>query len=67
MGTSPLQEESDDSSLEDAMRTMAQNKIRRLPVIDSDKKLVGMLSQADIVKALLKDKAGEMVEAISRD
>jgi CBS-domain-containing membrane protein len=49
------------------MRTMAQNKIRRLPVIDSDKKLVDMLSQADIVKALPKDKAGEMVEAISRD
>ena len=57
----------DDSSLEDAMRTMAHHKIRRLPVIDSNRKLVGMLSQADVVKALPKDKAGEMVEAISRD
>ena len=56
-----------DSSLEDAMHTMAHNKVRRLPVIDSNRKLVGMLSQADVVKALPKDKAGEMVEAISRD
>jgi len=56
-----------DSSLEDAMHTMAHNKVRRLPVIDSNRKLVGMLSQADVVKALPKEKAGEMVEAISRD
>ena len=56
-----------DSSLEDAMHTMAHNKVRRLPVIDSNRKLVGMLSQTDVVKALPKDKAVEMVEAISRD
>jgi CBS domain-containing protein len=49
------------------MLLMSEHKIRRLPVIDADKKLVGMLSQADVVKALPKDKAGRMVEAISTD
>jgi CBS domain-containing protein len=55
-----------DDSLENAMRAMAEHKIRRLPVIE-DGKLVGILAQADVVKALPSEKAGGMVETISRD
>jgi CBS domain-containing protein len=55
-----------DDSLENAMRAMAEHKIRRLPVVE-DGKLVGILAQADVVKALPSEKAGGMVETISRD
>ncbi len=46
-----------DDSIEEAMRTMAEHKVRRLPVIDGHK-LIGMVSQADLAKALPKEKAG---------
>jgi CBS domain-containing protein len=55
-----------DASIDDAMQLMAQNKIRRLPVVE-DGKLIGMLTQADVVKALPKERAGELIETISRD
>lgn len=55
-----------DDSLSEALRTMAEHKVRRLPVIDGHD-LVGMLSQADLAKALPADRAGELVQAISED
>lgn len=54
-----------DDSLDEAVRTMVQYKVRRLPVIDGHD-LVGMLSQADLAKALPADKAGELVQGISQ-
>ena len=54
-----------DDSLEEALRTMAEHQVRRLPVIDGHD-LVGMLSQADLARALPDDAAGELVQAISR-
>jgi CBS domain-containing protein len=53
-----------DDPIEKAMQTMIDHKVRRLPVIDGTK-LVGMVSQADLAKALPKEKTGEMVAAIS--
>src|SRR5215467_940835 len=38
----------DTQEVADAARTMEQNKVRRLPVIDQDKRLVGVLSVGDI-------------------
>jgi CBS domain-containing protein len=55
-----------DDSLDEAVRTMAEYKVRRLPVIDGHK-LVGMLSQADLARAVSPDKAGELLQAISQD
>jgi CBS domain-containing protein len=43
---------------------MIDHKVRRLPVID-DRKLVGIISQADIATHLDEDKVGDLVEAIS--
>ncbi|WP_338721750.1 CBS domain-containing protein [Devosia sp. XK-2] len=37
-----------DQSVEDAVHLMEDKKIRRLPVIDDKKRLVGMLSLSDI-------------------
>ena len=36
-----------DEYLEDALRIMEKNRIRRLPVIDENKRLVGMLALGD--------------------
>jgi len=53
-----------DDTVEEALQTMKEHAVRRLPVIDGHK-LVGMVSQADIAKNLPSDKTGELVEAIS--
>ena len=43
---------------------MIDNKVRRLPVID-DRKLVGIISQADIATNIDEEKVGDLVQAIS--
>ncbi|MFF2319011.1 CBS domain-containing protein [Arthrobacter sp. NPDC058097] len=53
-----------DDTIEDAIRTMQQHQVRRLPVIDGHD-LVGMLSQADIARNYPEDRVGELVEFIS--
>jgi len=53
-----------DDSAEEALRTMTEHKVRRLPVIDGHD-LIGIVSQGDIAKNLPDEKAGELVEAIS--
>jgi CBS domain-containing protein len=53
-----------DESAADVLKTMAENQVRRLPVLDNDKNLVGIISQADV--AIRADETGRMVEAISR-
>ncbi len=53
-----------DDSVDEALRTMIDHHVRRLPVIDGHD-LVGMVSQADIAKNLPEEKVGDLVEAIS--
>ena len=56
---------SPDDELEDAMRLLAENQVRRLPVLDGDR-LVGIVAQADIARLGKDAKTGEVVEEISR-
>jgi CBS domain-containing protein len=53
-------------SADDVLKTMAENQVRRLPVLDNDKNLVGIISQADVATRAGDDETGRMVEAISR-
>ena len=53
-----------DDSIEEAIRTMQEHRVRRLPVIDGHD-LVGMLSQADIARNYPEERVGELVEFIS--
>jgi CBS domain-containing protein len=53
-----------DDSVEEALHTMAEHHVRRLPVIDGHD-LIGMVSQADVAKNLPEEKVGDLVEAIS--
>ncbi len=50
--------------IDEALRAMIDNKVRRLPVIDG-RELVGIISQADIATNLDEVKVGDLVEAIS--
>jgi CBS domain-containing protein len=54
-----------DDSLQEALKTMAQYKVRRLPVIDGHD-LVGIIAVADIARELDDDDSkGDLIEAIS--
>jgi len=53
-----------DDSVEEALQTMKDHKVRRLPVIDGHK-VVGIVSQGDIAINLPEAKVGDLVEAIS--
>jgi CBS domain-containing protein len=44
------------TSLEDAARLLLETKYRRLPVVDKDGKLVGLITRGNIVKAALLSK-----------
>lgn len=41
----------DDTSLDDALRIMRENKVRRLPILDRSGKLVGIVSEKDLLYA----------------
>jgi CBS domain-containing protein len=53
-----------DDSVDEALSTMAEHGVRRLPVIDGHD-LVGMLTQADVARNLSDDQIGDLVKAIS--
>lgn len=52
--------------LDEALRLMAQHQVRRLPVVEEDGRLVGMLAQADVARESSDAKTGEVVEEISK-
>jgi CBS domain-containing protein len=52
--------------LDEALRLMAQHQIRRLPVVEEDGKIVGILAQADVALSGDDAKTGEVVEQISK-
>ena len=54
--------------VENAMRAMAQNQLRRIPVVDDNDQLVGIISQADLATRLNEPQStAEVVKEISRD
>jgi len=53
-----------DDSIDEALRTMKEHRVRRLPVID-EQRCVGVLAQADIARNIDEEKVGDLVEAIS--
>jgi CBS domain-containing protein len=53
-----------DDSVEEALKTMAEHKVRRLPVIDGHE-LIGIVSQGDLATQVDEQQVGDLVEAIS--
>jgi CBS domain-containing protein len=48
----------EDDDLDDAMENMAEIQVRRLPVMDENKRLVGVLSLADAARCYSPDTVG---------
>ena len=55
-----------DQDLDEALRLMAEHQVRRLPVVEEDGKLVGIVAQADIAKHTSDEQTGEVVQQISQ-
>ena len=55
-----------DEELERALELMADHRIRRLPVVE-ERRLVGILAQADVAREARAGETGAMLERISED
>ena len=56
----------DDEDLDHVAKDMAELRVRRLPVLNRDKRLVGILSLGDLALAEGRRAAGAAVQGISR-
>ncbi len=52
--------------LDEAVRLMSQHQVRRLPVVEEDGRLVGVVAQADVAREGDDNETGEMVQDISQ-
>jgi len=56
----------EDDDVSKAVSRMAERKVRRLPVVDGNGQVLGIIAQADIATRMHQDKTtGALVEAIS--
>jgi CBS domain-containing protein len=55
-----------DQDLDEALRLMARHQVRRLPVVEEDGRLVGVVAQADVAEHAADQQTAEVVEQISR-
>lgn len=55
----------DAGDVEDAVHLMNGHKVRRLPVVDSQERVIGMLSLGDISARAPRDLSGEAIKAVS--
>ena len=51
--------------LDEALRLMAKHQVRRLPVVEEDGRLVGVVAQADVARQGDDTKTGQVVLEIS--
>jgi CBS domain-containing protein len=54
-----------DAPIDQALSLMQEHTVRRLPVLDQNKRLCGMITEADIATHMPQEKTGEMVGAIA--
>ena len=56
----------ENEDVDGAVKLMADRQVRRMPIVDADGRLVGIIAQADVATRVNRDhKTGELVEAIS--
>lgn len=55
----------EDEDVEQVARNMGKNRVRRLPVLNRDKRLVGIVSFGDVSRTVPADRAGEAIARIS--
>ena len=65
MSMNPVSCQSDDV-YQEALRAMGENQLRRIPVVDGEGRLAGIIAQADVATRLAEPSTtGAVVEAIS--
>jgi CBS domain-containing protein len=52
--------------LDEALRLMAKHQVRRLPVVEEDGRLVGVVAQADVAREGDDKQTGQVVQEISQ-
>jgi CBS domain-containing protein len=55
-----------EQDIDEAMQLMSDHQVRRLPVVEEDGKLAGVVAQADIAEHASAKDTGKVVEEISR-
>lgn len=57
----------DDDNIEEVCENMGDMQVRRLPVVNRDKQLVGIVSLGDVAQAAPKDKVGAAQQQITAE
>ena len=55
-----------EEDLSEALKLMASYQVRRIPVVDEDNRLVGLVAQADVAREGKEKDVGQMLEGISQ-
>ena len=55
-----------DEDLSVALQRMASNQVRRIPVVDENERLVGIVTQADVAREAKDKDSGQMLQGISQ-
>jgi len=55
-----------ESSLDAVLARMEEHQIRRVPVVDADGRVHGIIAQADVARKAEEQETGELVRAVSR-
>lgn len=56
----------DDDDIEDVLENLGEIQLRRLPVVNHDKRLVGIISLSDLARSKAHGKAGAALSDITR-
>lgn len=56
-----------DQDVDQVAQNMSEKKVRRMPVVDEDKRLVGVVSIGDMAQALNKDEVGRILEGVTSE
>jgi CBS domain-containing protein len=55
-----------DEDLSEALKRMASYQVRRIPVVDEDDRLVGIVAQSDVAREAKDKDSGQMLQGISQ-
>lgn len=64
--TSPAITVIEDTSLDDCIDLIEKRQIRRVVVVGSDGRCIGIVAQADVAEHASKRKAGELLQSVSK-
>ncbi len=64
--TKPVITADKNDTIKDVIRTMEAHKIRRLPIIDKNGEICGIVSQADLARNVSNQAVGSMVQKVSK-